>query len=110
MNLPGPQGQQVQPPTPGPPGGGKNITPAMVAPQAPLAQQGGAQIVVQPPGGHGGAGAGLAQAAASTGAQGPPSQEYLGIVMALERLAPVMADVDTARNLQWQREVDGDAT
>ncbi len=30
--------------------------------------------------------------------------------MALERLAPVMVDADTARNLQWQREVGGDVT
>ncbi len=66
--------------------------------------------MVQTPGGHGGAGAGLAQAAAGTGAQGPPSQEYLDIVMALNRLALVMADADTARNLQWQWEVGGDVT
>jgi hypothetical protein len=53
---------------------------------------------------------GLAQAAAGIGAQGHPSQEYLGIAMALKRLAPVMADADTARNLLWQWEVGGDIT
>jgi hypothetical protein len=30
--------------------------------------------------------------------------------MALECLVLVMADVDTTRNLQWQREVGGDIT
>ncbi len=108
MNLPGPQGQQVQPPAHGPPRDGQKVPAAVAAPHAPLAQQSRAQIAVQPPGGHGGAGAGLAQVAAGTGAQGPPYQEYLGIVIALECLAPVMADADTARNLQWQWEVGGD--
>jgi hypothetical protein len=82
----------------------------MVAPHAPLAQQGGAQIAVQPSDGHGGAGAGLSQAAAGTGAQGPPSQEYLGIAMALKCLASVMADADTTRNLEWQWEEGGGIT
>ncbi len=57
-----------------------------------------------------------AQAAAGIGAQEPPSQEYSGIAMALERLAPVMKDLapvmkdaDTSRNLRWQQEVDRDA-
>jgi hypothetical protein len=109
MNLPGCQGQQGQPPAPGPPGGGQNIPATAVVPQAPMAQQGGAQIAVQPPGGHGGAVAGLAQAAAGMGAQGPPSQEYSGIAVALKRLAPVMMDADTSRNLHWQQEVDGDS-
>jgi hypothetical protein len=110
MNLPGFQGQQMQPPTPGPPGDRRKIPAAAAAPHVPLAQQGRAQIAVQPPGGHGGAGAGLAQATASTGAEGPPSQEYSGIAMALECLALVMADADTARNLQWQQEVGEDLT
>jgi hypothetical protein len=109
MNLPGPQGQQGQPPAPRPLGGGKNISAAAAVPQAPVAQQGGAQITVKPPGGHGGARAGLAQAAAGMGAQGPPSQEYLGIAIALNCLAPVMTDADTSRNLHWQWEVDRDA-
>ncbi len=84
MNLPGSQGQQGQPPAPGPPGGGQNVPVTAAVPQAPLTQQSGAQIAVQPPGGHGGAGAGLAQATAGMGALGPPSQEYLGIAMALD--------------------------
>jgi hypothetical protein len=29
---------------------------------------------------------------------------------ALEHLAPITTDADTARSLRWQREVDGDAT
>jgi hypothetical protein len=57
-----------------------------------------------------GAGVELAKAAASMVAQGPPSQEYSGIAMALNHLAPVMTDADTSRNLRWQREVDGDTT
>ena len=32
MNLPGHQGQQVQPPAPGPPGGGQNVPAAAAAP------------------------------------------------------------------------------
>jgi hypothetical protein len=54
-------------------------------------------------------GAGLAQATAGMEAQGLPPQEYSGIAMALDCLALVMADADTARNLRRQREVDGDA-
>ena len=107
----GPQGQQWQPPVPIPWGGGATTPPATSASQAPLAQQHrGAQIAVQPPAGHGGAGARLAQAPTSMGANGTPPQEYLGISSALERLAPIMTDADTARSLQWQLEVDGDAT
>ncbi len=39
-----------------------------------------------------------------------PPQEYSGIASALERLAPLLSDADTARNLRWQREVDGNKT
>ncbi len=43
-----------------------------------------------------------------TGPTGTLPQDFLGIASALERLAPLMTDADTARNLRWQREVDGD--
>ena len=43
-----------------------------------------------------------------TGPTGTPPQDFSGIASALERLAPLMTDADTARNLRWQREVDGD--
>ena len=74
------------------------------------AQQGGAQIAVQPPGAPGKARAGVAQAPASVGVPGPGSQDYLGIDTALDRLLAVLTDANMAQNLHWQREVDGDAT
>ena len=79
MLMPGPQGLQGQPPAPGPPGGGHNCTAAAAAPQVLAAQQGGAQIAVQP---GCNTGAGVSQAVNGRGSQGPTSQEYLGISMA----------------------------
>lgn len=80
------------------------------APPPPVVQQpqGGAQIAVQPPASHGSAGTGQAHAPAGAGQINTPPQEYSGIASALERLAPLLTDADTARNLRWQREVDGD--
>jgi len=43
-----------------------------------------------------------------TGPTGTSPQDFSGIASALERLAPLMMDADTARTLRWQREVDGD--
>ena len=43
-------------------------------------------------------------------AQGPTSPDYSGNSMALERLAPIITDADTSRNLRWQQSVSGDAT
>jgi hypothetical protein len=84
MNLMGPQGQHGQSLAPGPPRGEQKNTAIAAAYQVHAAQQGGAQIAVQP----GGTAAGLAQAAAGMGVQGPAiSQEYSGISTALERLA-----------------------
>ena len=86
-------------------GGGPNQ--AQLPPFAPP-QQGAAQIAVQPAAGLGRSGAGTAQPPTGTGPTGTPPQDFLGIASALERLAPLMTDADTARNLRWQREVDGD--
>ena len=69
-------------------------------------QQGAAQIAVQPAAGR--AGAGTAQPPPGTGPTGTPPQDFSGIASALECLAPLMTDADTAQNLRWQREVDGD--
>ena len=101
-----PLGQQGQPPAPGPPGMVQNAMNAMAAPQAPAAQQGGAQIAVQPPGGTNVGG--MPQNLTGRVAQGTNSQDYSGISRALERLAPIMTDADTSRNLQWQQAVQGD--
>ena len=116
MNLPGPQGQQGQSITPVPPGGrqttgppgvGQNIMPAVAAPQALAAPQGGAQIAVHPTGNNGG---GVLTTLTGRGAHGTTSQEYSGISMALEHLAPITTDADSSRNLRWQQSVAGDAT
>ena len=79
--------------------------PPQFAPQ----QQGGAQIAVQPAAGPGAYGAGRAQPPTGTDSTivNPP-QDYSGIANALERLAPQMTDADTACNLRWQREVEGE--
>ena len=71
-------------------------------------QQGAAQIAVQPAAGLGRPGAGTTQPPTGTGPIGTPLQEFSGIASDLERLAPLMTDDDTARNLRWQHEVDGD--
>ena len=76
------QGQQGQPPATRPPGGGHITMPPVAAPQAPAAQQGGAQIAVHPTGNNGG---GVPQAMTGRGAQAITSYEYSGITMALER-------------------------
>jgi hypothetical protein len=89
---------------PGPPGSG-GLTPAALAPQA---QQGGAQIGGQPPGGHGGPVTGAAQAPAGRGGNVPTPQDYSGICLALDRLSQTMTDADTAKNLCWQKDVSGD--
>jgi hypothetical protein len=104
--MTGPQGQQGQSPATGPPGGGQNITAAALAPQARAAPQGGAQIAAQP---GGNTGVGVSLAGTGRGAQGSTSHEYSGISMALERLAPIITDADTSRNLRWQEAVTGDA-
>ena len=75
-------GQQGQPPATRPPGGGHITMPPVAAPQAPAAQQGGAQIAVHPTGNNGG---GVPQAMTGRGAQAITSYEYSGITMALER-------------------------
>ena len=80
---------------------------AQLPPFAPP-QQGAAQIAVQPAAGLGRSGAGTAQPPPGIGPTGTPPQDFLGITSALERLAPLMTDADTARNLRWQRAVDGD--
>jgi hypothetical protein len=36
--------------------------------------------------------------------------DYSGIAASLARLAPIMTDADTARNLRWQQDVAGDKT
>ncbi len=105
-----PQGQQGLFLAPVPPEGGATTPPAVPAPQAPAQQLGGAQIAVQPPGGQGGAGAGLPQPPVGIGTNENPPQDYSGVLSALEHLAPITTDADTARSLRWQREVDGDAT
>ncbi len=86
-------------------GGGPNQ--AQLPPVAPP-QQGATQGAVQPAAGLGRSGAGTAQPPTGTGPTGTPPQEFSGIASALERLAPLMTDADTARHLRWQREVDGD--
>ncbi|KAL3779917.1 hypothetical protein ACHAW5_009799, partial [Stephanodiscus triporus] len=70
--------------------------------------QGGAQIAVQPPATQGGTGTGRAHTPAGAGPINTHPQEYSGIASVLERLAPLLTDADTARNLRWQRDVDGD--
>ena len=55
-------------------------------------------------------GVGQAPPPTGTGPTGTPPQEFSGVASALERLAPFMTDANTARNLRWQREVDGDKT
>jgi hypothetical protein len=65
---------------------------------------------VQPPANQSGAGTGRAHTPAGAGQINTPPQEYSGIASALERLAPLLSDADTARNLRWQQEVDGDKT
>jgi len=97
--MPGPQGQQGQPPRTGPPGGGQSIPTAVAAPQAQAAQQqGGAQIAVQP---GGNTVVGGPPAVPGRVTHGATSHEYSGISMALERLAPTITDADTSRNLRW---------
>jgi len=71
------------------------------------ASQGGAQSAVYPPSQNGG---GVPNAQSGRGAQGTTSQDYSGISTALERLAPIIMDADTSRNLRWQKSVAGDAT
>ncbi len=83
---------------------------ALPPPLTPQPQEGGAQINVQPPASQGVAGTGRAHTPAGSGQINTPPQEYSGIASALERLAPLLSDADTARNLHWQREVDGDKT
>ena len=51
---------------------------------------------------------GMSQNLTGRVAQGNNSQDYFGISWALERLAPIMTDVDTSRNLRWQQAVQGD--
>jgi len=107
MSMPGLQGQQGQSPTTGPPGGGQIPMPGAATPQAMAAPQGGAQTAVHPPSNNGG---GVPNAPIGKGAQRTTSQEYSGISTALERLAPIITDADTSRNLCWQQSVEGDAT
>ena len=104
--MPGAQGQQGQPPATVPPGGAQNIPLAATAPQAQAAQQGGAQIAVQPGGNTGVGGTPTVPGRVTHGAI---SHKYSGITMALKRLAPTMTDADTSRNLRWQQAVAGDA-
>jgi hypothetical protein len=74
----------------------------------PAAQQGGAQIAVHPTGNNGG---GVPKKAMTgRGVQANTSHEYSGITMALERLALIITDADTSRNLRWQHDVAGDPT
>jgi hypothetical protein len=107
MSMPGLQGQQGQSPATEPLRVGKIIMPAAAAPQALVAPQGGAQIAVHSTGNNGG---GVPNALTGRGAHGTTSQDYSGISMALERLAPIITDADTSRNLRWQQSVTGDAT
>jgi len=86
----------------------QNATNAMAAPQAPAAQQGGAQIAVQPPGGTN-VGS-VPQNLTGRAAHGTNLHDYSGISRALERLEPIMTDADTSRNLRWQQAVQGDNT
>ncbi len=98
---------RLTPPSPpydpyGQQGSGTPNPPDVQAHQAPDLQLGGAQIAVQPPGGQGGAGAGLPQPTAGVINNGTPPNEYSAIASALERLAQVMMDADTVRSLRWQ--------
>ena len=86
-------------------GGGHN---QVQLPSVAHPQQGAAQIAVQPAAGIGTPGGGTAPPPTGTGPTGTPPQDFSGIASALQRLAPLMTDADTARNLRWQREVDGD--
>jgi hypothetical protein len=97
--LRGPQGH---PPATGPPGGGHITRPPAAPLPAPTAQQGGAQIAVHPTGNMGG---GVPQAVTGRGTQAITPHEYSGINMALERLAPIITDADTSRNLHWQHDM-----
>ena len=54
--------------------------------------------------------AGMANAPAGVRNQVTLPQEYSGIASALERMASSMTDADTARNLRWQRAVNGETT
>jgi len=72
-----PLGQQGQPLAPGPPGMVQNAMNATAAPQAPAAQQGGAQIAVQPPGGTNVGG--MPQNLTCRAAHGTNSQDNSGI-------------------------------
>ena len=63
--------------------------------------------MVHPGGNNGG---GVPQAVTGRGAQAITSHEYSGITLALERLALIIMDVDTSRNLCWQHDVAGDPT
>jgi hypothetical protein len=62
------------------------------------------------PPGPGGGGAGPPQAPTGIGANAPSTQDSSGIAGALDRLEPYMTNADTSRSLQWQRNVNGDAT
>ena len=88
--------------------GAPSVAPTPLLPPQP--QEGGAQINVQPPANQGGAGTGGAHTPAGSGPVNTPPQEFSGIASALDRLAPLLSDADTARNLRWQREVNGDNT
>ena len=68
---------------------------AQLSPVAPP-QQGAAQFAVQPAAGLGRSGARTAQPPTGTGPTGTPPQDFSGIASALERLAPLMTDADTA--------------
>jgi hypothetical protein len=109
MNMQGHQGHQGQLHTTGPPGGGQIPMPGVATPQAMVAPQGGAQTAVTTHHPHNNGG-GVPNAQIGRGAQGTTSQEYSGISTALERLAPIITDADTSRNLRWQQSVAGDAT
>jgi hypothetical protein len=88
INIQGPSGQQG---APGPPGRGGHTLAAL----APQAQQGGALIGGQTPGGHGGLGTSAAQAAAVRVGNSPSPRDYSGISLALNRLSQTMTDPDT---------------
>ncbi len=90
----------------GPPGRGGH-TPAALAPQA---QQGGAPIGGQTPGGHGGLGTSAAQATAVRVGNSPSPRDYSGISLALDRLSQTMTDADTSRSLRWQKDINGEDT
>ncbi len=79
-------------------------------PQAQAAQQGGSQIVVQPARGNTGVGGTPTVPGRVTHGHGAISHYYSGISLALERLAPIMTNADTSRNLRWKQTMAGDAT